>query len=196
MSVILQVNGQEKRFYKAELTAILEKHFNSITEPAEGKKFDVTPGFIDQNLFKEKRTDSRQEQTRQIILEAFEQMRKNPQKYARNFKTLMPEKKWQIKTVRELKQVANQTGDHMADWVEQALEWAQRIANGETWEAVCNKPDTSLWYRLIIWKNGYTKIVGGSCDSNSKTPASDVSNNLSNYASVFVNTVPLVIIYE
>ena len=31
----------------------------------------------------------------------------------------------------------------MADWVEQAFEWAQRISNGESWKTICNDADTA-----------------------------------------------------
>lgn len=149
--ITLQVNGRTEQ--------IAEK-------PTVGKWFKVNPLAIDQNLFREKRRDSRQEETRQIILAAFEEMKKNP-KYEKPFMTFIPKKTWESKNVGELKELASKLGNHNADWVEQTLEWAQRIANGETWEAVCNKKDTANWYRLVAWENGYYRLVGGSrncCD--------------------------------
>lgn len=206
--ITLQINGREMTFSESELIGILENHFTNQKEtheqkeyktmqkPTEGKCFEVNPKAINQNLFSEKRKDSMQEQTRQIILEAFTKLNEEPEKYGRPFKTMIPEKTWSSKTVKELKEIANNLGDHMADWVEQALEWAQRIANGETWEDVCNEADTENWYRLVIWKNGYSRLVGGARKCNFFNPASYVFNI--NYYSVnrLNHTVPLVVLYE
>ena len=204
--ITLQVNGRERTFSEEELTVILEKHFSSeaanqanavevAERPTEGKWFKVNPLAIDQNLFKEKREDSRQEVTRQLILEAFAEMKKKP-KYAKPFKTMMPKKTWKSKTVGELKKLAGKLGDHNADWVEQALEWAQRITNGETWKSVCNEPDTANWYRLVVWKNGYCRLVGGSRKGCNKLPASFVSDFSHDDSEYFFYTVPLVALYE
>ncbi len=53
----------------------------------------------------------------------------------------------------------------MADWVEQALEWAQKIFDGQSWESICNYPDTSKNKRMIIWKNGNYATVGNYYDN-------------------------------
>lgn len=147
MKITLPVHGRERTFSEQELIAILEKHFsNEATEkattanvakvPTEDQAFEVNPQTINQSLFQKERKDRRQEETRQLILEAFAKVKSNPKKYGRKFKTMMPKKTWRSKTVEELKQLACKLGDHNADWVEQALEWAQRICNGESWEAV------------------------------------------------------------
>ena len=108
----------------------------------------------------------------------------------------MPKKTWDSKTVEELKQLACKLGDHNANWVEQALEWAQRICNGETWETVCNNADTANWYRLVVWKNGDARLVGGLRFYNLNYPASYVYDYVyySNFR--FNYTVPLVVLYE
>ena len=80
----------------------------------------------------------------------------------------------------------------MADWVEQALEWAQRICNGESWKVVCNKADTANWYRLVVWKSGYTRLVGGSHNLFSNDPASYVFRDDCSSSSKLYYTVPLV----
>ena len=36
------------------------------------------------------------------------------------------------KNVRELEKLNNSLGSYMAEWIEQELEWAQRILNGNT----------------------------------------------------------------
>ena len=207
MKVTLQVNGREMTFSEQELSSILEEHFSSKTTqqtttakvaqmPTEDAGFEVKPQAIDQKLFEKKRKDNRQEATRKLILEAFAKMKDNPEKYGKNFKTMMPQKTWKSKTVAQLKDMASNLGDHNADWVEQALEWAQRIANGESWEAICNDKDTANWYRLVVWKDGYTRLAGGSVSDNGNFPASDV--DFSNYydISTLSNTVPLVVLYE
>ena len=203
MKVTLQVNGREMTFSEQELSSILEEHFSSKTtkqttteaqKPTENAWFEVKPQAIDQKLFEKKKNDNSQEATRKLILEAFAKMKENPEKYGKNFKTMMPQKTWKSKTVAQLKDMASNLGDHNADWVEQALEWAQRLENGESWEAICNDKDTANWYRLVVWKNGYTRLVGGSVDSDDYNPASNVNNNNYNDNNNLNNTVPLVVL--
>ena len=207
MKITLPIHGRERTFSEKELIAILEKYFsNEATEqattakvaqvPTEDQWFEVNPQTINQSLFKKKRKDERQERTRKLILEAFAEVKSSPEKYGRKFKTMMPKKTWTSKTVAELKQLACEFGNHNADWVEQALEWAQRICNGESWKAVCNNADTANWYRLVVWKNGYARIVGGSRHDDNYFPASDdLSDDYFSFNS-FDNTVPLVVLYE
>lgn len=207
MKVTLPIDGREKTFSEQELIAILEKHFsNEATEqattanvaqaPIEEQWFEVNPQAIDQSLFQEKRRDERQEKTRKLILEAFDEMKISPEKYDRKFKTMMPKKTWTEKTVVELNQMARELGDHIADWVEQALEWAQRICNGETWEAICNNADTANWYRMILWKRGYYRLVGGSRDYYNFYPASDIYHYDYHSDCRLNDTVPLVVVYD
>lgn len=207
MKVILQVNGREMIFSEQDLVSIVEKHLSSETpketttvkvpqKPTEDEWFDVNPQAIDQKLFEKKREDKRQEETRKLILEAFAEMKNNLEKYGKNFKTMMPKKTWSSKTVAQLKEIATNMDGHNADWVEQAFEWAQRIANGESWEAICNEEDTANWYRLVVWKNGYARLVGGSVCYRVYKPASAVY-----YVDYYDNysldiTVPLVVHYE
>ena len=207
MKVTLQVNGREMTFSEQELSSILGEHFSSKTtekamtdkvaqKPTEDAWFEVKPQAIDQKLFEKKRNNNRQETTRQLILEAFAEMKNNPEKYGKNFKTMMPKKTWSSKTGAQLKEIASNLGDHNANWVEQALEWAQRIANGESWEAICNDKDTANWYRLVVWKNGYARLVGGSVNNISNNPASNVNNFNFNEYSNLIYAVPLVVLYE
>lgn len=205
LEITLPVHGRERTFSEEELIAILEKHFsNEVIEqvstakveqrPTEDKWFEVNPQAIDQSLFQKERKDERQEKTRRLILEAFAEVKNSPEKYGKKFKTMMPKKSWKSKTVKELKQLACELGNHNADWVEQALEWAQRICNGESWEVICNNADTANWYRLVVWKNGYARLVGGSRANDNHNPASYVDNaDFDSYYS-FSSTVPLVVL--
>ena len=164
-------------------------------KPTEGKYFAVNPNTIPQKYFLEKREDRAQEWTRKIILEAFKKVKKEP-KYAKPFKTMMPKKTWQIKKVIELIGLSQIMGDHTADWVEQALEWAQRIANGETWETICNEPDTANWTRIFIWKTGYPRLVGDSGMINSFLAPSDVLSYDLDLEDSLRMSVPNIVIYD
>ena len=182
------------KYRKVEVTedGTVKIFYETVQGPVEGKWFEVNPKAIDQTLFQEKREDRRQEDTRQLILEAFAKVKKHPEQYGKPFETMFPKKDWYVKAVEELEKMAKNLGDHQADKVEQSLEWAQRIANGESWEAVCNEPDTANWYRLVKWGD-YSRLVGGSSKFNSVDPASDVgSGDYYPYDWISV-TVPLVV---
>ena len=179
-----------------EQTANEECHTPEVAQPpSEGQPFEINPLGIDRSGFEKPMKDQRQERTRQIIQEAFAEVDKYPEKYASPFYTLIPKKKWNdYKTVAELKKYANDIGGMMADWVEQALEWAQRISNGESWEIICNNADTANWYRMIVWKYGYARLVGGSRNYNYGIPASGVCG-LDSFSFFRIrSTVPLVVL--
>ena len=179
-----------------EKTANEECHASDVAyTPTEGKLFKVNPLRIDRSKFENFMRDGNQKWTRKIIKEAFAKVYEYPEKYASAFYTLIPTKKWNdFKTGAELNQMACELGDHNADWVEQALEWAQRICNGENWEAICNNADTANWHRMILWKNGYYRIVGGSRSSNNNFPASFVLDDDCYSNTRSCNTVPLVVL--
>lgn len=207
MKVTLQVNGREMTFSEQELIEIVEKHFSSeaikkattvkvVEKPTEGKWFEVKPQAIDQKLFEEQKEDWSQRLTRERILAAFAEMEKKPE-YGKNFKTMMPERNRALKTVEDCKEMATKLGDHMADWVEQALEWAQRISNGESRETICNLPDTAASYRLVTWKDGSVWRVGGKAEKMyPHSSAADITpTGLGKYSRI-IDTVPLVVLYE
>lgn len=209
MKYILQVDGREIVLSEEELVDIVKEHYankEATEQPTKAKQkpekpkervlFEVNPLAIDQTLFQTKRDDESQEWTRQWILDAFAEAKANPKKYGKRFYTLRPEKTWTVKTAQELKEYASKIGDHEADWVEQGFELAQRIYNGETWEAVCNEVDTAPWYRVIIWKNGHTRLVGGARHDHGNYAASDVGNYDYSPNYEFRNSVPLVVLYK
>lgn len=139
---------------------------------------------------------ARQEKTRKLILEAFDEVKANPEKYGKPFKTLRPKMTWSWKTGEELKELASSLGDHIADWVEQALEWAQRIQNGETWQDICNKPEYYEWYRAVVWKNGYIRCIGGSEFDRVYVAASAVGVYNCYNNGMYYDMVPLVVSYK
>ena len=142
--------------------------------PVEGKWFNVNPQEIDKNLFKSSRSDFKQEKTRQLILEALAQAEEEPI-YNQPFKTYMTFENWSLKSIIKFRNSTSKyEKEYLADWVEQALEWAQRINNGDTWENLCNSPDQAYWSRTIIWKNGYLRLIGGSFQEKNSCPATDV----------------------
>ncbi len=185
MKITLQVNGREMTFSEEELIAILEEHFGDKTSKTEaqttkgvqtedkktkptktqakGKYFDVIPSSIDRSLFQEKREDKEQEWTRQFILEAFDEVDKHPEEYAKPFKVMVPKKTWESTDLQDLYKLARKLGDHVANWVELALVWAQRISNGDIWEDIIdlrNKLDTEkVCYILFKWKDGTSRIA-------------------------------------
>lgn len=198
--IILTINGKEKVFFKDELEDILEEYFQneiSTQPPIENRWFWVNPQAINREIFKKEREDKQQEKTRMLILEAFDFVDQFPEKYGRAFKTLIPLKKWHgDRTVGELNEQAHRLGNHNADWVEQALEWAQRICNGETWEEICNKDDPASYYRMVFWKNDSSvRLIGGSSANGFNFPATYVYHENYYFKEVVMHTVPLVIRY-
>lgn len=136
-----------------------------INKPEIGNAFIVEPKEIDESLFMKRRRNPQQEEIRQLIVESLAQMKVNPEKYGEKFETIRPIKSWRdAKTFEEFQQWSSKIG-HMADWVEFAFECAQRICNGESWRAVCNKKDKSIYKRIIIWKNGCARAIGSDVES-------------------------------
>ena len=163
--------------------------------PEEGVLFEVNTQEIDQNLFEGEKTDKEQEKVRLLILRAFAEIKRYPEKYDSQFYTLIPVKYWEgCKSVSELKRYAINFGGVMADWVQQAMEMAQRISNGETWENVCNNADISSCYRAIIGESGGVQLVGGSLSFAYSIPASDIGGEEYCFNAIFDETVPLVVI--
>ena len=185
----------------ASFNIIEEKNINEecyssvVTQtPTEGQFFKVNPLGIDRRKFEKPISNRQKERTRQIIQEAFAEVDKNPEKYACEFYTLIPKKEWHgYRKVVELNAYASNLGGMMADWVEQALEWAQRICNGESWDTICINADMAKWCRVIRWKNGSYRLVGGSRLYGNCIEASYILHY--NYSSIdrFDFAVPLVV---
>lgn len=205
MKIALEVNGCKRLFSQQELVAILEEYYSIKeakvvrNEKFENKTdingFEVNPTLIDQKIFQNPRKDIWQEQTRKWILNSFLMLKEKPQRYGRSFRTITPKKTWTEGSAEELKRLSKNFGHHMADAVEFGFELAQRIHNGETWESVCNAPDTQEWYRIITWQGMYV-LVGGSTKCSNKNPKSAVTNNNIENNSMIGDTVPLIVVYD
>ena len=167
-----------------------------VLRPIEGIWFKVDPTKLNKNLFMSKKINFLQEETRQLILDAFYEMEKYPEKYEREFYTLVPKTLRSGRTIKELKSCAEMYNGHMANWVEQALEWAQRISNGETWEDICLKPDLMTWYRIIEWKGGTIRFVGGTSTGHLKCSATKVGTTNWILNDTVYHAVPLIVKYE
>lgn len=182
------LHGHEKTLSAAQLTEIVKKFFEDKAEelvsslriaatPKEGELFIVSPSKIDKALFLKERENVRQETVRKIILKAIGEMEKNP-KYQAQFATLVPVKNWNTVNMSQFSVVANCYGGTVSNWCEQALEWAQRISNGESWEKICNQQDTLNRCRLVLWRDNRYRIIGGAQESsadNNNSPATIIA---------------------
>lgn len=167
-----------------------------VQRPVEDQWFDVKPQTINPKLFEKERKKEKQEKARKLIMQAFTEMQANPAKYGQNFKTKMPKKTWRYLSVDELKDMACKEGDHNIDWVELGFELAQRLVNGESWEELCNNPDTAEWYRLVIWKDGNIRIFGGASNIHDYSSAAEISLNTYHNACDLFYTVPKIVKYH
>lgn len=202
MKIVLTLKGRERSFSEEELVEILENYFSNETIieaelPKEEVWFNVNPLGINQELFDESRADETQEKMRKLIVKAFKEMEGNTEKYGNPFQIMIPKMYWEgknsRKTVKQMKEYAEELGDHIADWVEQSLKWAQCIANGTSWESICNKPDNTKWYRVVLWDDGY-RIIGGSSEESTEYPAFDIfEDGVFNLEDPIISVVPLVV---
>lgn len=160
--------------------------------PTTDQWFRVSPFLIDRTLFEKERRDGREEIVRKMILLAFMQVDRFPKTYS-TFYTMFPEKKWDKMQVKELERLARQLGEGVATITQQALEWAQRISNGETWEKLCSMPDEAEYYRLVKWYVGDgLKKIGGARILNNESPAVDVYHMSHCMEDVLSDSVPLI----
>lgn len=157
-----------------------------IQSQIDGEYFEVYPKTINKKLFKRTRR-GKQEEIRKLILEAFQELERNPHKYSKPFRIIIPQKTWRVISGEKAQNIAIRFKGHITDWVEQAFEWAQRIHNGESWEDICNKPDKSKYYRIVVWKDGKLRIVGG---ANNKYSMTDVCEYDFNFNNEFIDVVP------
>ena len=167
-----------------------------VLRPIEGVWFKVDPTSVNKELFMSKRNNISQEATRQFILDAFYEMEKYPERYERTFYTLVPKNLRSGRTIKELKTCTGMYNGCMANWIEQSLEWAQRISDGETWEDICIKHDTMTWYRLVEWKGGAIRFVGGASTSFIKCSATKVGTTNWTLNDMVYHAVPLIVRYE
>jgi len=115
---------------------------------------------IDKTLFNEPREDIKEERLRETIQEAFKMAECNP-RYTLPFEVMTPSM-YEDKPIKVQIGEAYLRGEEPCDWAHQALEWAFRITNGESWENICKEVDRSTYSRMIFDKKGLLTYWGGS----------------------------------
>ncbi len=196
-----------RKFSQEELIEIIKKYLDeekkstktAIPKPMVDIWFDVKPKTINRKRFEEERTSTEEEEVRKYILWAFSMRDEYPEKYGKDFKTLIPNKTWGYKDYLELEELACSYGDHSADMVEHAFEWSQRIENGETWRAVCSQRDTTEWYRTVRGEHG--KLIGGNTEKydtkkSEHCSATHISTGFTESNGRLDVAVPLIVRYE
>ena len=170
----------------------MEQHFKILNVV---KGVEVNPITIDESIFEmgEKGYYSHEEYIMQLIQKAFIEMKKDLRRYARPFEIVTPAELEPVYTEEKMVALAEQYGDHLADWVEQALEFAQKIANGED---IFNKSDDSKWFRAISWQDGHVCLVGGSEEFNNHDCASAIHEFHVNSFYQLHNAVPAIVRYK
>lgn len=144
MSEILLTSGRE----------ILDK-------PAENDEwFKVDPPKINWKLFEKERKNRRQEAVRELIKKAQRLLEGWPEKYGRKFETRFEYfgevNEYQSEFTEVL--IKLKKLNSIAELSAQAFEIAQRLSNGETWEKLCNNPDSYKYPRLIIGDSYETEL--------------------------------------
>ena len=189
---MIKVDVNEITVTVKELVSILEQHFKILNVV---KGVEVNPITIDESIFEmgEKGYYSHEEYIMQLIQKAFIEMKKDLRRYARPFEIVTPAELEPVYTEEKMVALAEQYGDHLADWVEQALEFAQKIANGED---IFNKSDDSKWFRAISWQDGHVCLVGGSEEFNNHDCASAIHEFHVNSFYQLHNAVPAIVRYK
>ena len=194
----LAIFARKMKFVKNR--SLIPSTFELALKPTEGKCFKVNPKEINRTLFLEKRVDRQQEICRIRILEALKWVDKNPEKYGEEFYLLIPMKKWvygrkKYTTVQKQIEFAERIGGYVSTDITEALAWAQRITNGESWEEICNNKDTIKYFRLIIWINGEAILSGGSSkERHSYMSASHIDDDCCSLDFELTMTVPSVVL--
>lgn len=192
-----ELSGTVKKFFGDSAT---EK--KSLTIPIENEWFEVDPlTLIEQECFQHERSNWSEEKTRKEILEAFEEARKNPERYLKKFRTIIPVKTWQGRTTKEkCEQIAKKHKGKIANWIEQRLQWAQCIINNEFigWRTVCNRLDTANNLRIIEDKDDLVYVGGFKNDEGDEETLlpTTVRKNISCFSDGYFHSVPLIVCYN
>lgn len=123
--------------------------------PLPEQWYPVFPREINRALFEKKRSDPKQEKTRQFIQSAFQQFDLFPLEYF-SFETLILPFYFDDMSFSNLIELPSEIYGGtatIANKTDQGLEWAQRIHNGESWESLCNEPDSCPWQRVLFTDN-------------------------------------------
>jgi len=194
ITTIRTIRKEDKKLEMVSISKLKEK---PIPTPTEDKWYKVDPMSIEWNRITNHTCKTvKQMNTRQFILEAYRELKDNPKKYGIKFYTKVIEKTWKHKTVEELRAIARTKGNDNINRIEKGLQLAQRIQNGESWESICDEPDTAKWVIMVLWGKDKVKLIGGSTKAEIKVPPSDIDERLFNKDSRFDTVVPEVVRYE
>lgn len=113
--------------------------------------YEVTPMSIKENIFMKQRKRFKEELTRRLILMALDRVKRNPEKYSKPFKTMRVLRIVPNMTAKEFDEFCKKEYNaRFANEIENALEKAQRITNGETWREACEHPETAGWDLIVM----------------------------------------------
>ena len=124
------------------------------------KKIELSA--IKRRKFLFKRLDPSQEVIRKLIRQALKEAKKNKGHYS-SFELMVPEQHLG-NGLDSMINGAKSYHAEIANWIEQALEWAYRISEGESWKSLCNEPDDSEFFRVIFWKDDEVAFIGDGCN--------------------------------
>lgn len=180
------MHGREIDIPDTVVTHILEKMFpknrflpERFTETENinrrcGTCFKVDLSTIDISLFQKIRADTTEEELRLLILEAYTEAQKEPEKYATPFFILLPCEDWYATrnrsryshhaNISDIKDFAKKIDGSISNWIDIYLGFAQEIShNSNAWSYLCKQIDY-LPEKFMLWKNGSYRMIGGSFD--------------------------------
>lgn len=133
----------------------------------------------------------REENIRRLLCEAFCEVKRHPT-YQRRIEIVIPEKVYSVQTGYEMEKMSQSMGGHIADWVELSLYWAQKIQE-KGWN-LCHEQDDNPFYRIVVWKNGKYRLIGGAKKTGDVSYKTHIGFFYYEKWDEFFNSVPLIAI--
>lgn len=202
ISLVFKIFGKDVELDESNLQKILEEYYGKtpFSKPHGEEPYEVIPREISTSLFLQKRADELEEITRKNIFEALKELERDPAKYGRKFKIILPNVPTTIRRLEEYRSFARKAGDHICSETEFFLAAAYAISKGEPWCSLCNKTGYTdvLNRKGIIEHEGRLHATG--CPSmfdeaNSDYPSYVSQISIEKNFKEFANLSPQVIIY-
>lgn len=173
-------------------------------KPKAGHKFCVDLQSIDVEKIEKMPCKVYYEGIKKVVLYALKLAQVMPAKYGNRFYTYIPYLEelefddFKFEVVSQLVEFGSKIGDHCADWIEQGLEWAQRIQNGEDFVSLCEIQDAIEYSRIVVFDDDMLwNVGGGGNDVHSYcVPPADVVPTRYDTTLDKIRYVPLVVGYE